>query len=165
MPRKLVWCVLWTHLFVLAGCNVFGPQVVDHAFSFDLGYDDQDAVVLNYRYGNTKLPISPTKEQIEAGQTFYYQSVQGPMLRPDFLYVKWRIKSTGQVYEDTVDLRHRLPAGLKHHRVTFLIRGPQLYIYLIPPNTEKRPPGAPSNGPHMYDYLNTVTIYPDQPKP
>ncbi len=92
---SLVLCV--------AACTTSG-QVVDHAFGFDLRYDDQDAVVLDYRYGNTKLPVGPTKEQLEAGQTFYFQSVQGPMLRGDFLYVKWRVRSTGREYEDTVDL-------------------------------------------------------------
>ena len=87
------------------------------------------------------------------------------MLRGDFLYVKWRIKSTGMVYEDTVDLRNRLPADIKDHRVTFIIRGPQLYVYLIPPEGRKRAKGKPPNGPRMYEDLDTVTIYPDQPKP
>ena len=87
------------------------------------------------------------------------------MLRGDFLYVKWRIKSTGMVYEDTVDLRNRLPADIKDHRVTFIIRGPHLYVYLIPPEGRKRAKGKPPNGPRMYEDLDTVTIYPDQPKP
>jgi len=84
------------------------------------------------------------------------------MLRGDFLYVKWRIKSTGQVYEDTVDLRRRLPADITDHRIHFIVKGPQLYVYLITP--ERRPPDMPPNGPRPYQYLKTITIYPDQAK-
>ena len=84
------------------------------------------------------------------------------MLVGDFLYVKWRIKDTGLVYEETVDLRQRLPRNIKDHTVYFDIKGAQLYVYLISP--ERRPPDMPPNGPHMYDYRKIFTIYPDQPK-
>ncbi len=84
------------------------------------------------------------------------------MLRGGFLYVKWRILSTGQVYENNIDLRERLPADIKDHRVTFLIRGPQLYVYLI--THDRRPPDIVPNGPQRYQHLKTITLYPDQPK-
>lgn len=85
------------------------------------------------------------------------------MLRGEFLYVKWRLKSTGQVYEDNVDLRQRLPDDIKDHRVHFIIHGAQLYIYLITP--ERRTKDEPAIGPEMYRYRKTILIYPDQSKP
>lgn len=83
------------------------------------------------------------------------------MLRGDFLYVKWRNERTGQVYEDTVDLRQRLPADIAKHRIHFIIKGPQLYVYLISP--EPRPPNMPVNGPRMYRNLKSTLIYPGKP--
>jgi hypothetical protein len=64
--------------------------------------------------------------------------------------------------EETVDLRYRLPRDITDHRVYFIVRGPQLYVYLISP--ERRPPDMPGNGPRVYSHLKTTTIYPDQPK-
>jgi hypothetical protein len=84
------------------------------------------------------------------------------MLRGDALYVKWRNKATGQVYQDTVDLTHRLPADLAGQRIHFTIKGPQLYIYLISPRP--RQASQPADGPRMYRDLETTLIYPDKPK-
>jgi len=52
----------------------------------------------------------------------------------DFLYVKWRDKTTDQVYEDRVDLRKRLPPfdEMYGQKVYFLVEDNQLYVYLIP---------------------------------
>lgn len=83
------------------------------------------------------------------------------MLRGDSLYVKWRVKSSGRVYEDTVDLRNRLPRDIKDHRIYFVIKGEQLYVYLISP--QRRPSDVPPNGPGMYRHRIVKTIYPDQP--
>jgi hypothetical protein len=44
-----------------------------------------------------------------------------------------------------------------------MIKGPQLYVYLIPPESKKRPPGAPPVGPRMYRDLDVKTIYPEEP--
>jgi hypothetical protein len=44
----------------------------------------------------------------------------------EFLYVKWRIKATGEVLEDRVDLHPVLPWNMGHHTVTFVIEGRQL---------------------------------------
>jgi hypothetical protein len=84
-------------------------RIVDHSFGFDMRRDNQDAVVLDYRYGDSKLPVRAPEEAVKRGQAFHFNAVTGPMLRGEYLYVKWRIKSTEQVYEDTVDLRNRLP--------------------------------------------------------
>jgi hypothetical protein len=156
------WLVALIALVAVAAC-ASNPEVVDHSFGFDTLKDGQDAEVIDYRYGNSKLPVHAPEWAVKEGKTFTFNSVGGPMQRGDFLYVKWRIKSTSEVYEDNVDLRHRLPSDIKGHHIHFIIRGPQLYVYLVTP--EKRLPDAAPNGPRMYSYRRTLTIYPDQPAP
>lgn len=150
-------------IFRYVGC-AFNPSLVDHSFSFDARRDSPDVDVLNYRYGNSKIAAARTQDyELREGRISNSANISGEMLRGDFLYVKWRIKSTGEMFEDTVDLRSRLPVGIKNHRIHFVIKGPQLYVYLISP--ERRPPGTPPNGPSIYNYLDVKTIYPDQVKP
>jgi hypothetical protein len=163
MPRIIIGPIVGVLLAILTGCAT-NPNVVDHAFGFDMTNDGQDAELLDYRYGSSKLPVHAPESAVLEGKTIYSANVNGPMLRGDFLYVKWRNKNTKEVYEDTVDLRQRLPANIADHRIHFIIRGSQLYVYLIPPKEKKRPPGTPPNGPRMYDDLNVITIYPDQPR-
>jgi len=146
-----------TFAFALAAC---ASQVVDHSFGFDMRRDNQDAVVLDYRYGESKLPVRAPAEAVKRGEVFYFNGVTGPMLRGDSLYVKWKIKSTGQVFEDTVDLRKRLPKDITDHRVYFMVKGPQLYVYLVSPT--RRPPDVPPNGPETYRSRIVTTIYPDR---
>jgi len=90
----------------------------------------------------------------------------------DFLYVKWRDKSTDQVYEDRVDLTTRLPPfnEMYNQKIYFLVEDNQVYVYLIP-RTEwgtklnHRPRGQPPNGPFGYHYLDVKTLYPDNDPP
>jgi hypothetical protein len=100
---------------------------------------------------------------VQRGQGGMQYGTSGDLPRGDFLYVKWRIRSTGQVYEDRVDLTHRLPADIADHRITFFMKGPQLYVYLISPKTDRRPASWPKGPIEMYDHLKEYQIYPGQP--
>jgi hypothetical protein len=138
-----------------------GPTLTDHAFSFDSLVDSPEVEILDYRYGKSRLlAASAQVEDLERGRVRQYASINGPMLRGDSLYVKWRIRSTGQWYEDTVDLASRLPVEITDHRIHFVVKERQLYVYLISP--ERRPSSMPPNGPRKYDYLKVITIYPDE---
>jgi hypothetical protein len=161
MARNLLGALLGVAMLMLVGCAT-NPEVVDHAFSFDMRYDSQDAEVLDYRYGASQLPVRAPEAAVREGKPFYQTNVHGPMLRGDILYVKWRDKATGQIYEDTVDLRRRLPANVTDQRIHFMIKGPQLYVYLI--SARPRPPNMPADGPRMYRDLESTLIYPDSPK-
>ncbi len=156
-------CTALAIAFALTACAAVPTGVVDHAFGFDMRYGDQDAEVLDYRYGDSKLPVHAPESAVRQGKSFTIEGVHGPMLRGESLYVKWRNKRTGQVYEDTVDLRQRLPADITNHRIHFMIKGSQLYVYLISP--KPRPPDMPPIGPEMYNYRIVTTIYPDPHKP
>ena len=81
------------------------------------------------------------------------------MIIGEFLYVKWKINSTGEIFKDRVDLRNRLPKNLYDSTVYFVIKGPQLYVYLV---TQKHSsPDEPSNEMKMYKSRVVKTLYPD----
>jgi hypothetical protein len=147
-------------MLLLAGGCTTSAGVVDHAFSFDVRYDSQDAEVLDYRYGASRLPVRAPADAVAQGKPLYQANVSGPMQLGDSLYVKWRNSATGSVYEDTVDLRPRLPADMTGRRIHFSVKGPQLYVYLIAP--VPRPPDKPVDGPRMYRDRDSIQIYPDK---
>jgi hypothetical protein len=161
--RRLImsWVIAVAATCALAAYAAAG-DVVDHAFSFNTRYDNQDAAVLDYRYGESSLPVRAPEQAVREGKALMSTNVNGPMLRGDSLYVKWRNERTGQVYEDTVDLRQRLPAEIAGCRIHFIIRGSQLYVYLISP--EPAAQNTQAIGPRMYRDLKSTLIYPDKPK-
>jgi len=136
-------------------------DIVQHGFQFNASLDSPDAEVLDFRYGQSKQPgVRPPELAYTSNRIPQAAMTMGEMLRGDELYVRWRLKSTGQVFEDTVDLRRRLPADIRNHTVYFIIRGPQLWVYLVTP--ERQAAGASSDGPKMYRHVKTLTIYPDK---
>ena len=158
---KTLRALLVVAMLALISCAT-NAEVVDHAFSFDMRYDGQDAEVLDYRYGASKLPVRAPEAAVSEGKPLYQTNVHGPMLRGDSLYVKWRDKASGKVYEDTVDLRHRLPANMTDKRIHFMTRGSQLYVYLI--SSVPKSANSVTGGPRMYRDLETALIYPDRPQ-
>jgi len=103
----------------------------------------------------------------------YCFNVTGRMPVADFFYVKWRDRTTGQIYEERVDLKSRLPPPRKMEgtNIHWMIEDNQLYLHLIPysdhndPSLNRLPPGKPPNGPAKYDNLDVKTIYPDNAPP
>lgn len=148
-------------LLLLSGCAT-QPRVFDHALSFDVSYDGQNAEILDYRYGASRLPVRAPAEAVAQGKPLYQANVSGPMQRGDSLYVKWRNRSTGAVYEDTADLRQRLPADMTGQRIHFMVNGAQLYVYLISPEPRRR--DGPADGPRLYRDRQSTLIYPDKAK-
>lgn len=123
-------------LVVVAGCAT-GPKVVSHSFNYD-GFNDKwaDKVdLLAYSYGDQYPKVRGKAAQ---GETLGAQgNVNGPIPIGEFLYVQWRIKATGEVLEQRVDLRDRLPLDMTDHGLTFLIDGRQLYVYVTTPATQQ----------------------------
>lgn len=144
------------------GCAV-GPSLVFHSFGFNVLRDSPDVELLDYRYGDTKTPgARPDTGEYARGEIRQRTGVAGAMLRGDVLYAKWRNKMDGRIYEETVDLRSRLPDEIHNHIVYFMIGGPrnsELFVYLVSP--EQRPPDIAPNGPRIYRYNKVITIYPD----
>lgn len=139
-----------------------------HSFSFDTRHDSPDAEVLDYQYGSSRqFGTYADQERVAMGQVFPSDNIFGAMPRGDFLYVKWRIKNRTKpweyigTYEDKVDLKTRLPADITGLRVHFVIKGSQLYVYLISPPDGHPLPAGPVR---QYSSQKQVQIYPDQPK-
>jgi hypothetical protein len=163
MNRKVSQIIVVLLLSCLVACASSRRSVVYHAFSFDAVHDSPNIEVLKHRYGNSKNPGARSRsfepgfpEEVEGGT-----GVTGAMLVGDFLYVKWRIKGTTDVFEDTVDLRRRLPANMDGNEIRFVVKDRQLYVYLI--SSEAAPPGWPTNGPPGYEDKKTYQIYPGYP--
>lgn len=145
--------------YILAGCSIAGPRTALHSFEFHMDVDSPDVELLDYRYGrSTQHGTFPPDWALQSGQVAQSLTTTGDMIVGEFLYVKWKIKSTGEIYKDTVDLRNRLPKILYEHTVYFVIRGPQLYVYLITP--DRSLVGSPSHGLRMYKSRIVKTLYP-----
>jgi len=168
------FCCASLVLFALTACSTGGiidkDSYPNHQFSFDVRADSPDIEVLDYQYSNSRhVGIRPERERVAMGEIFGAQNIAGSILRGDFLYVKWRVKKHGTLLpeylgtcEDRVDLRSRLPADITGLRIHFVIRGPQLYVYLVWPYDPKHeyPVGELKN----FGKVKQVQIYPDQVK-
>jgi hypothetical protein len=160
-------------LALSVGCAT-GPSLVNHSFSFDARWDSPDIEILEYRYGDNPMTRTPNYRAKDGG---IRQSlgVNGPFPRGDSLYVKWKLKSSGAVHEDTVDLRERLPRDMTNHRIYFVVDGHQLRVFLISPEKVSgrcpadRALAARTMEPRdrvfrLYCDRQITTIYPDKPK-
>jgi len=157
----------------LSACSTVGVTSHPmHSFGFDTRHDSPDVEVMDYHYGNDKQRgVRPESERVAMGQSFPYERIYGELPRADFLYVKWRIKDRMRPdqylgsYQDRVDLRTRLPVDIDGFGIHFVVKGRQLYVYLIPPPgvwpAGAMRPSAPSS---MSEFLKQHQIYPDQPK-
>jgi hypothetical protein len=172
--RHLKWLLIFIIQLALQGCALGGQTMVFHSFNFDTLEDSPGIEVLDYQYGghnkeyddSGQVGVRAEKERVALGEVFNAQLTSGVMPRAAFLYVKWRIKESGQVYEDRVDLTTRLPADITHCGIHFVVKGPQLYVYLIPP-PGIFPPLAirrAATDEKMAAYLKEHQIYPDQSK-
>lgn len=158
--------MFWSAVFVIdpASCaSAAGKQ--NYSFEFDLRYDKQHTAILDYWYGNSREDwwVKATEELVKEGHAFYFENVTEPMMPGGTLYVKWRDTETGKVYEETVDLRHRLPKNIENKSLFLMFKNSQLYVYLV--SQDNRPSDMPTNGPDMYASRIVTTIYPDQTKP
>ena len=156
--------VLLALLLALGACAAPSdqPKLVFHSFSFDgkRTGDKWGASIdlLEYSYGDqyrmVRDRVEPPRERLGP-----QSGVSGPMPVGEFLYVKWRIKATGEVCEDRVDLRPLLPADMTNHDLTFVLEGTQLYVYLVTP-TPKHPTAPPLLKTSESMFRVTYEIYP-----
>lgn len=152
------WVIIVFAVVMLAGC-ANAQDLVSHGFAFDFIDDSPDAELIDYRYGTSYYGKS---ERASMGRVSQGGGIFGEIRRGDDLYVKWRLKATGETFEETVDLKSRLPIDIKGSRIYFMVRGPQLYVYLI--TSEKRAKDESPNGPSKWAFRRILTIYPDAPK-
>lgn len=144
MNRKTLLTIL---LGLVCGCMLIGcgygtyavagivndlkGNTVTHGFEFNAHTDSPDIEILNYEYSTRK----PDRDQllgVGGNRVPQGSHISGGFPRGDFVYMKWRVRSTGQVFEDRVDLRTRITGSIKDKKIYCVIDGGQLYILLIP---------------------------------
>lgn len=152
-----MFCLAW--VLALSAC-ASGPSMVDHAFGFDARVDSPDSLILNYRYGTSGMTFTSSDESIRYyGKSNQSGNINGPQPLGDTLYVKWQDKTSGQTYEDTVNLKPLLPFSMYRKRLYFVVQGPQLHVYLTDLSTPK-PRDMPIVGPFRVQSYVTQQIYP-----
>jgi hypothetical protein len=134
------------------------PKIVDHAFGFDARVDSKDTEILAFKYGIGGTPQTQAPYWKDENNHRQSTNTNGPIPLGETLYVKWRIKSTNEVFEDLVDLKTLLPADMHRQRIYFVVQGRQLFVYRIEP--EPRPSDWPIVGPRKFQYEKTHQIYP-----
>lgn len=105
-------------------------NTVTHGFEFNAHTDSPDIEILNYEYSTRK----PDRDQllgIGGNRVPQGSHISGGLPRGDSVYMKWRVRSTGEVFEDRVDLRSRIPGSIKEKKFYCVIDRGQLYILLI----------------------------------
>ena len=112
-------------------------KVVNHGFEFDVVSDSPDIEVLNYEY-STKKPRRDQLLGIGGNRVAQQTGIYGGFPVGDFIYMKWRVRSTGGIFEDRVDLRGRLPRDITDHKIYCVIDGKQLYVLLIDAEARKK---------------------------
>jgi len=145
--RILIFVVFIMLDFSIAGCAM-GREWVFHQFSFDAKNESPNIQILDWQYGEKSAEydamqqtgLRASRSQVEAGIPDSAGGGAGVIPVGDFLYVKWRVMPGGEIFEDKVDLTKRLPKNMKFYALHFVVDGPQLYIYLIPPTLPGVPP-------------------------
>lgn len=154
--RGVVWrpvgAGVMAFVMLLAGC----ANTVFHFFSFDVS-ESPGIEILDYQYGESRLSRArPSEASKRNGEVRQAARMGGDILRPDKLYVKWRVRATGVAYEQTVNLKQLLPRDIEEHEVHFTVEGARLYVYLISPTRIK--PGE-TGGPGEYRFRKTTTVW------
>ena len=71
------------------------------------------------------------------GHTPPNDGTYGAMPIGNYLYAKWRIKSTGEIHEKKVDLRGRLPSNIENYEIYMFVTETELYVFLFSPLKRK----------------------------
>lgn len=135
MLKKFQWLSLILLLSVLAACAGVSQTLTNrayHSLDFRPGIESPSIDLLAFRYGSSnhfgfRTPLT----DIAQGKTSAGAAITGDLPVGDDFYAKWRDKKTGQIYEDTVDLKSRLPYSMHNQELHPIIEDSQLFIYVI----------------------------------
>ncbi len=120
-------------LSFFSGCAT-GEKGYYVCLDFDTRHDSPEVEVLDYHYGECNhYGICANRRRVANGESFDKTCWCGSYARGKTLYVKWLVKETGTIYEDTVDLDKRMPRDVNLYLIRFVIRYDQLFVYLVPP--------------------------------
>jgi hypothetical protein len=99
------------------------------------------------------------KAESEESTLGYRTNINASMANGEYLFAKWRLKNTGEILENRVDLRGRLPDNMFGHKVAFVIDGQQLFVFVITPK-EKKYMTPPILKTSLSKFYESYEIYP-----
>jgi hypothetical protein len=125
------WLALFLLTGMLAACAQIPEKPVDHGFYFNAVWDSPEIRVLDYLYGDPKGPgVRPTRWQGEEERIPQGVATSIRTFVPHTLFMKWQIKETGQVYEDSIDMGRYLSAEFEGRQLYVILKGSQMHVYL-----------------------------------
>lgn len=148
-----------------------------HSFGFDARSDSPDVEILDFKYGGSNVHglRGCPRHFAKCERVAQLSHVGGEIEVGDELYVKWRIKSTGEILEDAVPLRTLLPSSMNMQSIYFTVDRDRLFIFLIGPDRldpspcsvgDKRTlgssPRATDRVISMYCHRPIVVLYPEK---
>jgi hypothetical protein len=156
--RKLIRLCVGAFLALsITSCSVLSPAQL-HGFRYEI-FPDSGAELLDWRYGSGNTDYRRAyPPDVARGKLNPSGGAAGYMQVGDSLYAKWRILDTGKVFEETVDLRGKLPKDMTDHRIHFGIEQQKLAIYLVTPKFRQK--GTPLIGPSLYLHYVTIRLHP-----
>ena len=153
---RAVWFGIFLALSFVGCATGQVGGVVDHGFEFHASTDSPGIQVLAYSYGDSPNTyggrLRATEEDTKNGTVSQGTNITGPISAGKYLYVKWRIKKTGEVFEDTVDLQKQWPRSMKDLKIYFIVEDRLLYVYLITELKER-----PYFKPEQADEINSFS--------
>lgn len=164
---RLVAVALLLALSALSGCAT-GPKTASYSFEYSAGHDKWEQMVelLDLRFGTDKLIIRDVPKGY-LGTKYVKQGdgIYGSYPTPETLYLKWRIKATGEILEKTVNFKDILPKDLNKQTITFLFEERQLFVYLVTDKFDRN--NLPKEKTWKSNFINLITyeIYPTNKLP
>jgi hypothetical protein len=142
------------------GCAV-GPKKALHGFSYDAVFEMENVEIVDLRYGSG--PSFPPRTRCVPVREDGAKCIQrmAATLLPEVaetLWVKWKLKSSGEVFEDTISLTKWHPYISDGMNIFFVIREKQLSLYLD--TRQPRPAGWPRYPNVRQDYFKVYQLYP-----
>lgn len=117
-----------------------GQKLAFYSIGFNTSTESTDVDILDWQYGvqasvdqNKQWILRAPQYWVSQGRPMGGGGDNGMMPVGDFLYVKWRIKNSGEVHEDRVNLSNKLPVDMNHYSIHWLVIGAQLHVFLFPP--------------------------------
>ena len=142
----------------LAGCVTTAPKVL-HSYSFALFADGQNIELLDYRFGlESDLALRAAQWQVDEGRVPNQSGVSGYMKVVDRVYVKWKRKPEGTIYEKTVIFGEQLPKDMTRHRIHFGFKNRELVVYLVTPQLLAK--GEIPIEPNFYESYKAIELFP-----
>ena len=104
------------------------------------------ADILDYAYGDGGGGIGLRTSDVDRARVketgddaLGGMDMSGYFNRREYLYVQWRDKASGRIFEEKVDLLDKIPERPQNYSLYFEIWGKNLWVYFFPPKKFKYP--------------------------